>query len=485
MKKIAIIIGIALLALFVYLVYNTLTLASKQLTGLSPAPEMPLHDSISQHLTQAIQFRTVSYGDPTMMDSIQFEHFIDFVENTYPLVHKTLKQERVNSFALLYTWPGKDTALLPALLMGHYDVVPIIQGTEKMWAHKPFDGTVADGYVYGRGSLDDKSTVIGLLEAVEHLLKQNVQPERTIYLAFGHDEEASGKLGGKQIAELLEQRKLRFEYVMDEGGTIKIDGVAGITKPIALIGIAEKGYTTLELTSVGEGGHSSMPPPQTSVGMLAEAIDRLQKNPFPAKLGGAVGYMMDYLVPEMSFGSKLVMANQWLLNPLIIKTFSNTNAGNAMLRTTIAPTIIQAGVKDNVLPIESTAKINFRILPGDSVAGIVSYVNRTIANEKVKVRSLQESDTDPSVISDTATFGFRLIHHTINRCFPEVIVAPFLVLGGTDSRHFSNVCDHIYRFMPIRLNDEDLKRIHGTNERTSVTDFKNMVRFYAELIKGN
>ncbi|NBB18350.1 M20/M25/M40 family metallo-hydrolase [Runella sp. CRIBMP] len=483
MKNALRVIAIGLVLLIGVLLFNTLRISSKQMAGIAPAPALAISDSALTHLSDAVKIRTVSYEDLSLMDSTQFEKFIGFLEQAYPLTHARLKRERVNGYALLFEWKGKNPTLKPALLMGHYDVVPVVQGTEKMWKHQPFAGDIADGFIYGRGTLDDKVTVIGVLEAIEYLLKQNYQPERSFYLAFGHDEEVSGRYGARQIAALLETRKVQLEYVMDEGGTIKTDGVSGITTPIALIGIAEKGYTTLQLTSVGDGGHSSMPPPQTSIGMMAEAIDKLQKNPFPARLEGAASYLQDYLAPEMPFGTKLAMANRWLLKPVIVNILAKTNAGNAMVRTSIAPTVIHAGVKDNVLPVEVIAKINFRILPGDSVKGVAEYVQKTIDNERITIETLKQFDSEPSPVSDTATLGFRALHRTIKSCFPEVIVAPYLVVGATDARFYRNVCSNIYRFMPVRMNEEDLKRPHGTNERISETDFKNVVKFYIELVK--
>jgi carboxypeptidase PM20D1 len=478
-------LAILLVILIVVMLFNTFSVSSKQMAGIPPAPALAIGDSVVGHLATAIQFRTVSNADVTLIDSAQFEKFIAFLAKTYPLVHAQLQLERVNQYALLYSWKGKSTKLKPALLMGHYDVVPVIQGTERLWKHKPFAAEIADGFLYGRGTLDDKVTVIGILEAVEHLLQKGYQPERSFYLAFGHDEEVSGHNGGKKIAELFASRKIELEYVMDEGGSIQVDAISDIPNPIAFVGVAEKGYTTLTLTAVGDGGHSSMPPPQTSIGELATAIDQLQKHPFPARLEGAVGYLQDYLAPEMPFGTKMAMANRWLLKSTIISMLAQSNPGNASVRTTIAPTILEAGVKDNVLPIEAMAKVNFRILPSDSVAGVIAHVKKAIDNERIRVESNPKFDTNPSPVSDTATLGFRLIHRTIKRCFPDVLVAPYLVLGATDSRFFSKVSRNVYRFMPVRMNDEDLKRPHGTNERISTADFKNVVRFYVELIQGS
>jgi carboxypeptidase PM20D1 len=466
------------------LLFNTLRLSSRQLSVASASP-LEISDSVVQHLSKAIQFRTVSYGDISMIDSMQFEKFIAFIADTYPLVHEHLHLEKINSYALLFEWKGKNPALKPTLLMGHYDVVPVIQGTERLWQHPPFGGDIEDGYIYGRGALDDKTTVVGVLEAVEYLLGNEFLPERTFYLAFGHDEEVLGRYGAKEIADILGKRGVELEFVLDEGGMIKSDGVDGIQKPIAMIGVAEKGYVTLQLTATGEGGHSSMPPPQTSIGMLAEAIDRLQKNPFPARLEGAAGYMLDYLAPEMPFTTKLAMGNRWLFSKAIIGGMEKSNSGNATVRTTTAPTILDAGLKENLLPIDATAKINFRILPGDGVEGVIRHVKNAIRNDNISVEILGESATEPSFVSDTTSYGFRLIHKTIKQCFPDVLVAPYLVVGATDSRYFNNISRNIYRFMPVRFTDEDLKRFHGTNERIHTDDLKNVVRFYAELIRGN
>jgi carboxypeptidase PM20D1 len=485
MKNLIKYLALALVALISILLFNTYKIRSKQMMGIAPAPALNVSDSAIAHLAAAIQFRTVSNADITQVDSAQFEKFISYIAKTYPLVHSKLSLERINSFSLLFEWKGKNAALKPALLMGHYDVVPVIQGTERLWEHKPFAGEIADGYLYGRGTLDDKVTVLGILEAIELLLQEGYQPERNFFLAFGHDEEVSGRQGGQKIAALLESRKIQLEYVVDEGGVIKQDGFGGLDKPIALVGIAEKGYTTLRLTATGEGGHSSMPPAQTSIGMLAEAIDKLQKHPFPARLEGAVDEMQDYLAPEMPFGTKLAMANRWLLSSLILRNIDKTPRGGASIRTTTAPTIIEAGVKDNVLPIEAMAKVNFRILPGDSVVGVVNYVKKVIGNDRITVETVSEFDSNPSLISDTASLGFRLIHRTIKRCFPEVVVSPNLVVGATDSRYFKNLTPNIFRFAPVRMTDDDLKRYHGTNERISISDFKNVVRFFVDLVKGS
>ncbi|MBK9150068.1 MAG: M20/M25/M40 family metallo-hydrolase [Saprospiraceae bacterium] len=464
------------------LIINTLKKTSKQFTNSHHSETPAINDTVYRNLAKALTFRTVSYADPALLDSVQFYAFIEFVRNTYPEVHKNLSLEMINEFALLYKWEGTDSSLKPALLMGHYDVVPVIQGTEQYWENPPFSGNVKDDFIYGRGAMDDKTTVIAILEALEYLVAKGYKPRRSYYIAFGHDEEVLGRYGAASIAKKLQEREISLEFVVDEGGIIKTDGMAGLSKAVALVGVAEKGYVTLQLTATGEGGHSSMPPPQTSIGMLAEAIDRLQKRPFKAGLGGATGYMLDYIAPEMPFMKRLAMSNTWITGGILQSSFAQSNSGNAMIRTTIAPTILDAGIKENVLPVDAIAKINFRILPGNSVEEVIAHVRKAINNDKINIEIVGNSGTEPSMVSDTASVGFRLLHRTIKELFPEVLVAPYLVVGATDSRYFTGLTSSIYRFMPIRLSDEDLKRVHGTNERIHKNDFINVVAFYAELI---
>ena len=478
------ILGLILVLLIAVLLWNTFRFKSKQLTDMPPAPAMQVGDSAIARLSRAVQFRTISNQDPTLLDTTQFEGFVSFLEKSFPLVHERLKRERINTFALLYEWKGSDASLKPMLMMGHYDVVPVIAGTEKLWKKEPFSGLVQDGFVYGRGTLDDKSTVMGILEAAEYLLAQNYQPKRTIYFSFGHDEEVSGQSGGQSLARTLEQRGVKLEMVIDEGGFIKTDGVAGLTDPVALIGIAEKGYTSVELTAHGEGGHSSTPPAKTSIGILATALDDLQNSPFPSSLGGTVGEMLRYLGPEMPFGQKLAMANQWLLTPVLIRIFGATNGGAAITHTTIAPTILKAGVKDNVLPIDATATVNFRILPGESVQSVVSHVKKAIDNPDVEVKTLETFDTEPSRVSSPEAEPFQILNRTIKSCYPTTLVTPYLVVGATDARYYRNLSENIYRFTPYQLNDNDLKAMHGTNERIQTDTYKEMIRFYMILLKN-
>ena len=476
-------LGLGLLGLLLVLVVNTLRLTSHQLTGVAPAPAVQMADSALARLAGAVRIPTVSTTDFAQTDTAQFGRFGRYLRQAFPKVFAQLKLEKFNRYGLLFTWAGTNPALNPVLLLGHYDVVHVLPGTEGKWAHPPFAGIQADGYLYGRGTLDDKASVLAQLEAVEYLLGTGFRPARTVLLAFGQDEETLGRRGAGAMAAELGRRGIRPEFVLDEGGTVKTDGVAGIKKAVALVGISEKGYLTLELTATGQGGHSSMPPAQTSIGELAAAVLRLEQNPFPARLEGGDDHLLDYLASEVPLGQRLVFANRWLFAPIIKKILAGTASGNATLRTTTAPTILRAGAKENVLAIDATATINFRLLPGDSVAGVVREVRRIIADEKISIKILPNSSA-PSPVSDPAAAPFQQLHRTIRSVFPEAIVAPYVVVGATDARQYAALSPNVYRFLPSQINQEDIERIHGSNERLAVANYPKMVQFYTALIRN-
>ena len=474
-------LGLGILGLLVVLVVNTLRLPSHQLAGVAPAPAVPVSDSALARLVGAVRIPTVSASDPAQTDTAQFGRFNRYLRQAFPRVFAQLKLEKFNDYGLLFTWPGRSPALKPMLLMGHYDVVP---GTEGKWAQPPFAGAQAAGYLYGRGTIDDKASVLAQLEAVEYLLKTGFQPARTLLLAFGQDEETLGRRGAGAISAALAQRGTQLEFVLDEGGLVKTDGVAGVKKAVALVGISEKGYLTLELTATGKGGHSSMPPAQTSIGAVAAAVVQLEQHPFPTRLEGGDDHLLDYLAAEVPLGKRLVFANRWLFAPIIKKILAATPSGNATLRTTIAPTIFRAGAKENVLPIDATATINFRLLPGDSVAGVVREVRRIIADEKITIKVVGQP-SEPSPVSNPGAEAFQRLHRTIRSVFPAAIVAPYVVTGATDARQYAALSPNVYRFLPAQINQEDIESMHGTNERLAVKTYPKMVQFYATLIRNS
>lgn len=472
----------ALLVLIIWI--KVIRFSSKQI-AVEPIEQGSVAPDALQRLSAAVRLHTVSY--PDHIDTAAFLKLDTLIRSSFPLVDSSLERLQVTPYSQVFRWTGKQANMAPALLLAHLDVVPVEPEAKRNWSHPPFSGKIADGYIWGRGTLDDKVSAFAILEAIEQLLREEYTPNRTIYLAFGHDEEVGGIAGAQTIADYFAKQQIRFEYVLDEGQIVLKKALPGLDPPLAMIGIAEKGYLTLDLkVELQEGGHSSMPPKATAIGVLAQSIDRLQKNPFPARIDGATQGLFEFIGPEMSPLYKTLFANLWLTKPLLMKQLSNSNASNAITRTTTAPTVIQGGVLANVLPTQAQAKINFRILPGETIASVKKYVEQTIGDERIVV-SIPEDKwaKNPSVISSASTFGFGVIQKTIQQVFPEVVVAPALVIAATDSRHYQAVSDQIYRFLPVVLEQSDLSRIHGVDERVSEKVYTNAIRFYRQLIRNS
>ncbi len=481
MKRIALVVGVALLALAAVVVGRAVRASSRQVQVAPAVPVAIDAERAAAGLSEAIRFKTVSNQDPALFDASQFAGLQAFLAQRFPRVHRTLAREVVNDYSLLYTWRGRGAGK-PIVLLAHLDVVPIERGTEDSWTHPPFSGAIADGYIWGRGTLDDKGSAMAILEAVESLLGTDFQPERSVYIAFGHDEEVMGRQGAGAMSARLRERGVHAEFVLDEGGSILEGMVPGIAAPVASVCIGEKGYVSIELTANGHGGHSSMPPPHTSIGLVSAAIAKLERHQMPANIGATMGKSVAFIGPEMPFGQRVIFANLWLFAPLVEGVMARSPQTNAAIRTTTAPTMVDGGVKENILPASARAVVNFRILPGDTVQSVIEHVRRTIDDSTVAVRVLGESD-DPSPLSDPDSKAFARVARAIRAAFPGTLVTPFLTLGATDARYYSDISPNVFRFVPMRMRPEDLARVHGTNERIAVNDYVGMIRFYIELLK--
>ncbi|HXY31093.1 MAG TPA: M20 family peptidase [Gemmatimonadaceae bacterium] len=480
MKRLALLALLVVLTLAAVALVRTIRFAPA--AGISVAGDsIAIDDSAAAaRLARALRFRTISYLD-SGVNAAEMLGLHAYLDSAFPRVHAALKREVVGGYSLLYTWRGSDTSAPPLILMSHMDVVPVEAGTEAGWAHPPFAGDIADGFVWGRGSLDDKVGVLAILEGVETILARGIKPNRTIYLAFGEDEEVRGS-GARAIVSLLASRGVHPNFVMDEGGVVAHDLVPGVSRPVALVGVAEKGYASVDLTVRDAGGHSSMPPPHTAVGVLSSAIVRVEANQMPARIAGATAVMFDRVAREMSFGSRFVFANRWLFEPLIVRQLSASPSTNATIRTTTAATMFEGSVKDNVLPQRARAVVNFRILPGDSVAGVLAHVRDVVRDPRVTVALHSTSNEEPSPTSPTEGEPYQLLETAIAQRFPGTIIAPVLVTGATDARYYAALTPNVYRFLPLPLSPSDLSRIHGTNERVGVADYGRAVRFMTQLI---
>lgn len=480
-KRVFVFLLTLLLILVAVVVINTYRQSSRQLP-VTPIAAIPVDEqAVSQHLAQALRLKTISLESGNNNHAEEFKQLHALLETSFPLVHAKLKRELVAGNSLLYQWEGRDPHAQPILLMAHQDVVPIATGTESSWQQEPFAGVVKDGYIWGRGAWDDKGNLFAIMEATEKLLAAGFQPRQTIYFAFGHDEEVNGQYGAKVIAGLLAQRQVHFEFILDEGMLVTEGILKGLTPAAALIGIAEKGYTTLHLQLNAVPGHSSMPPQKTAIGMMSLALSQLENKQFPAQIQGVARQMFDAIAPEMQGLNRILLSNLWLFQPLVQKELEKSGSTNALLRTTTALTMVHAGNKDNVLPGSIDAAVNFRTLPGDTQDSVLDHAKQVINNDAIHI-SKAPGGSNPSQVAAIDTPAYQTLNRTIREVFADTIVAPGLMLGATDSRHFEALSDNIFKFSPVRAGPEDLSRFHGTNERISVKNYVEMIRFYHQLM---
>ncbi len=486
-KKILFGLMFALVALAAVLAGNTWRKGSRQL-DVPPLAVLPVDETgAAARLGEAVRLRTISSRDDEAFNADQFQQLHVLLQSRFPKTHATLQREVVGGQSLLYTWPGSNPKLQPMLLMAHQDVVPVASGTEKDWSVDPFSGVVKDGFVWGRGAWDDKGNLMAQLEAVEMLLGSGYQPERTVYLAFGVDEEIGGLRGAARIAALLKERKVRLELVLDEGLLITDGIMPGLKPPAALIGVAEKGYLSVVLKMSATPGHASMPPPKgtSAIAMMSAALKRIDDDQLPGGIRGVAGDMFATIAPEMSGFSRVALSNLWLFGPIVQKQLEASASTNALLRTTTALTVVNAGNKDNVLPGRAEAIVNFRLLPGDTkdqmMARVKTQVTEATGRDDFELLVLPGA-VDASKVTPVDSAQFQLINRTVREVFPGTLVAPGLMIGGSDSIHFGEISDHIFKFSPVRAKAEDLPRFHGTNERIAVSNLAELIRFYHRFL---
>lgn len=484
-KRVLLVVLALVLLLVAAVAANTLRQGSRQL-DVPPAPPLAVDEKgLAGRLSGAIRFQTIASRTDGEASAAEFRKLHEYLQQQFPKAHAALKREVVGGYSLLYTWPGTDDKAKPILLMAHQDVVPVSPGTESKWEVPPFSGEIKNGYVWGRGSWDDKGNLIAQMEAVEMLVASGFKPRQTVYLAFGHDEEVSGQRGAVQIAKLMQERGIRLDFVLDEGMLITEGIMPGLSKPAALIGIAEKGFLSMVLKVPATPGHSSMPPPKgnSAIGMMSAALRRLDDEQLPAGLRGVAREMFETIAPEMSGFNRVALTNLWLFGPVVQAQLEKGAATNAMLRTTTALTVFKSGNAENVIPGLAEATVNFRLLPGDTIAGVTQHVRDKAGSDRFELMALPGA-TEASPVSPTESSSYQLINRTMRSLFPDVVVAPGLMVAATDSRHFTNVSDHIYRFSPVRAKPEDLGRFHGTNERMGTANLAELVRFYHQLLRN-
>lgn len=485
MKKRTKIIGAALAAAAVGNAVHAATYKPEK-RDLPALPEEPINvERYRKNLSEAIKFKTISNRDSSLVDWKEFEKFHKYLDEAYPLIAKTLEKEIVPPANLIYRWKGTKADLKPIALLAHQDVVPISKGTEQDWEHAPFEGFDDGEFIWGRGSLDMKNHLIAVMESVEALLEDGFTPERDVYLLFGDNEEvvANAENGAFDIMTTLKNRGIMLESVIDEGGAIIPINVPGVlpNKHLVGIGVAEKGYSDIEIAVNGKGGHSSQPPKHNALGQLACAIKEIEDHQFKSSFNQLMDDLVDAIGRECTYPVRLITCNLPLLKPLLLQGFKSIPFGACFVRTTTAVTMASGSPAANVLPQRASATINFRAMPGTTKQDLVDHIRKVVSNKDIEINVLNSKEA--SKFSPTDSRAFRIIGDICKSLEPNSIVAPYLVMGGTDSYNYEPICENIYRYAPFRVSVELLRSVHGTNEKIPVSCLEDALKFFKNYIR--
>ena len=474
------IIGFSVLLLIIALIVVLLVRTSRfkpREQGAVPPTEVKIDVvKAALDLSEMIRCKTVSHADPLLDDNSEFIKFELLLPKLYPHVFWTCEYERLNSRALLFRWKGK-TKAAPVILMAHFDVVSV---NEAEWSKPAFEGIIEDGEIWGRGTLDTKSTLMSILASAETLMAEGFEPKRDIYFCFGGDEEVLGG-GAPSIVDELKRRGVKPCFVLDEGGAIVDNVFPGVSKACALIGIGEKGNWNLKLRAVSKGGHASAPPAESPVDILAEACRKIHDHPFKFRITQPAREMFNNLAPHSNFLYRMIFANLWFFKP-VLNLITKKQGGelNALMRTTVAFTMTEGSSGANVLPSEASLTMNVRLLEGDTKETALARIKKLVNSDAVEYIPL--SGSDPSKASPTDSKGYVALEYAIRQSYPDAMVSPYLMIAGSDSRHYLRICDNVYRFSGMYLSAEEREMIHGRDERISVEKLADTIKFYYRLI---
>jgi carboxypeptidase PM20D1 len=419
----------------------------------------------------------VSDRDPERLDAAAFDRLLGELRTHFPLLHERLELTRVGSHGLLLHWPGA-SAERPIVLMAHLDVVPVDDSAP--WRYPPFSAELAEGAVWGRGTLDDKGCVAGVCEAVELLLEDGHLPAQDVWLSFGCDEEVSGDAAETAVAE-LERRGVRPWFVLDEGGAVAHDTFPGVSRPVAAVGVAEKGTTSVLLRAEGRGGHASTPERNAPTVRLARAIQRIDRSPMPARIPPTTVDLLRRLAPELPRPLRPVLDRADRLRPLLARALSAAGPeAAAMARTTFAVTTLDGSSALNVIATSATAGLSVRVMPGDTVDGVIAHLRKVVKDPTVTISVIERGEASPVSPTDDA---YDLVAEVVGEVFPDAITAPYVMTGATDSRYFTRICDRVYRFAPFRMSRAQRQAVHSYDEHIDVDAFLTGIEWYRRLVE--
>jgi carboxypeptidase PM20D1 len=430
-------------------------------------------------LQALVRIATVSWPDESAIDTAAFAAFHAELERSFPLLHRRLPRHRIAEHGLLFHWPGT-RADRPVVLMAHQDVVPVDETAP--WQHPPFGAEVHDGAVWGRGTLDDKGALAGICAAVEGLLAEGFTPAQDVWLSFGAREEVSGPDAELAVAALRDQGVAPW-FVLDEGGAIAHEAFPGIDPPLGVIGVSEKGTTTVELVAEGRGGHSSTPAVGGPTARIARAVTRLERRPLRPRLPEPTLRMFERLAPHASLPTRVLFRHARRLRPVLARALlANGPEAAALARTTMTVTTLEGSPAHNVIASRATAGVNLRIMVGDSVASVVEHIRRAVDDASIRLEVVDANE--PSPVSPSDGPAYDLLAATIRTAFPDAVVTPYVMMAATDARFFTAICPQVYRFTPFRMTRAQRESIHSYDEHLGVEDFLAGVDWYRRLLEA-